>query len=198
MSGYRNATRVTATLAGCMLALLVGALAHAQDHAQDEVQTAPPPAEPPPLARPGFFDAIERFLDESKTKIDQQIKGTTDAAKDAAKDVAKGAAKGAADVADQASNVFLGWPGAKVVRGRVRCTVAPNGAPDCAEAANALCRSKGYGVGKSSRCQHGAEVPDLGLAVGPAAARRRVQDRDLCDRRVLPVRIEGRRRWPDA
>lgn len=89
------------------------------------------------------------FSTSSKAKIDQQLKGTSDAAKDAATDVAKGAAKGAADVADQASNVFLGWPGSKVVRGRVRCTVAPNGAPDCAEAANALCRSKGFGVGKS-------------------------------------------------
>ena len=153
MSMYRNATadrsrgaaRVTAALAGGMLVLLVGTLARAQD----DVQTAPPPAEPPPLARPGFFDAIERFLDESKTKIDQQLKGTSEAAKDAATDVAKGAAQGAADVADQASNALLGWPGAKVVRGRVRCTVAPNGAPDCAEAANALCRSKGFAVGKS-------------------------------------------------
>jgi hypothetical protein len=27
--------------------------------------------------------------------------------------------------------------------------VAPNGAPDCVEAAHALCRSKGHGPGKS-------------------------------------------------
>ena len=51
--------------------------------------------------------------------------------------------------AGEAGGAMLGWPGSKVARGRVRCAVAPNGAPDCVEAANALCRSKGYGPGKS-------------------------------------------------
>ena len=139
MSGYRNSSdrqgkAVIAWRAAFALALLCSGVALAQ-----EVQ-APPPAEPPPTAAPGFLDALGRWLDDSKAQIDNQIKGTQQAIEGAAKDAAK---------AGQAGSAVLGWPGTKRANGRVRCAVAPNGAPDCAEAANALCRSKGYGPGKS-------------------------------------------------
>ena len=142
MSGYRNSSdrqgkAVIAWRAAFPLALLCSGIALAQ-----EVQP-PPPAEPPPTAAPpSFLDALGRWLDDSKAKIDGQIKSTTDAVQGAAKD-----AKDAAEKAGQASGAVIGWPGA-VARGRVRCAVAPNGAPDCAEAANALCRSKGFKLGK--------------------------------------------------
>jgi hypothetical protein len=122
------------TRAGCaslLLALLLVGTAVAQE--------APGPAEPP-VARPGIFDAIERWFEDSKTQIDNQIKGTQQAIEGAAKDAAK---------AGQAGSAILGLPGSKVAQGRVRCVVAPNGAPDCVEASHALCRSKGYGPGKS-------------------------------------------------
>ena len=143
MSGYRNSSdrqgkAVIAWRAAFALALLCSGIALAQ-----EVQP-PPPAEPPPTAAPpSFLDALGRWLDDSKAKIDGQIKSTTDAVQGAAKD-----AKDAAEKAGQASGAVIGWPGA-VARGRVRCTVAPNGAPDCAEAATALCLSKGFKLGKS-------------------------------------------------
>jgi hypothetical protein len=142
MSGYRNSSdrqgkAVIAWRAAIALALLCSGIALAQ-----EVQ--PPPRAEPPTAAPGFLDALGRWLDDSKAKIDGQIKSTTDAVQGAAKD-----AKDAAEKAGQASSSVLGLPGTKVARGRVRCTVAPNGAPDCGEAANALCRSKGFGPGKS-------------------------------------------------
>jgi hypothetical protein len=118
------------TTAGCaslLLALLLVGTAAAQE--------APEPAESP-VARPFIFDVIERWFEDSRAKI----KDTQEAIEGAAKDAAK---------AGQAGSAALGWPGSKVARGRVRCAVAPNGAPDCVEAANALCRSKGYGPGKS-------------------------------------------------
>jgi hypothetical protein len=36
-----------------------------------------------------------------------------------------------------------------VVSGRERCTVTPNGAPDCNAAGNALCRARGFEAGAS-------------------------------------------------
>jgi hypothetical protein len=126
------------TRAGCasvLLALLLVGTAVAQQAPQQ----APEPAEPP-VARPGIFDAIERWFEDSKAQIDNQIKGTQQAIEGAAKDAAK---------AGQAGSAIFGLPGSKVAQGRVRCVVAPNGAPDCIEAAHALCRSKGYGPGKS-------------------------------------------------
>jgi hypothetical protein len=128
----RTLAALTAGRASFLLMLLIVGTAVAQE-------AAPEPAEPP-VARPGIFDVIERWLEDSKARIDNQVKGTQQAIEGAAKDAAK---------AGQAGGAMLGLPGTKVARGRVRCAVAPNGAPDCAEAANALCRSKGYGPGKS-------------------------------------------------
>ena len=143
MSGNRNSSdrqgkAVIAWRAAFAVALLYSGVALAQD-----VQP-PPPTEPPPTAAPSFLDMLGRWLDDSKAKIDGQIKSTTDAMQGAAKD-----AKDAAEKAGQASGAVIGWPGSKRAHGRVRCAVAPNGAPDCGEAANALCRSKGFGPGKS-------------------------------------------------
>jgi hypothetical protein len=131
MTGHCNAIAdgklTTAGCASLLAALLLVGTAAAQE--------APQQAEPP-FARPGIFDVIERWFEDSKARIDNQVKGTQQAIEDAAK-------------AGQAGGAMLGFPGSKVARGRVRCAVAPNGAPDCVEAANALCRSKGYGPGKS-------------------------------------------------
>jgi hypothetical protein len=59
------------------------------------------------------------------------------------------AAKGAADVARDAATSVAKLPVSSVINGRERCSLAPNGAPDCAVAAGALCRAKGYGGGTS-------------------------------------------------
>jgi len=126
--------------------LLVAGAAAAQE---TEQRTEPPPsAAPPPF---GVLETLGRWLEDSKARIDSHIKNTTDAAKDAAKD--------AAEKAGQATTGIVLWPGSKVAHGRVRCAVAPNGAPDCTEAANALCRSKGYGPGKSLEINTAEKCP---------------------------------------
>src|SRR5262245_52094290 len=89
-----------------------------------------------PAFQPGFLDALGRFLGDSKSKLDDQFKSTTDAA------------RGAADAAGQATGAILGLPGTRVAIGRERCAVAANRAPDCAPAADALCRAMGVDVGK--------------------------------------------------
>jgi hypothetical protein len=94
----------------------------------------------PPAFQPGFLDALGRWMGDSKSKLDEQFKTTTEAAKDAARD--------ATGAAGEATGVILGLPGTRVVLGRERCPVAANGGADCAPAANTLCRSKGYGGGR--------------------------------------------------
>jgi hypothetical protein len=37
----------------------------------------------------------------------------------------------------------------RIISGRERCAVAPNGAPDCVAAAAAMCRKQGYSTGTS-------------------------------------------------
>src|SRR5262249_16248646 len=144
MSECRNdspGSKMKATIApraALVLALLVAGAAAAQD-AEPPPNAAPPPA--------GILETLGRWLDDSKARIDSHIKNTTDAAKDAA------------EKAGQATTGIVLWPGSKVAHGRVRCAVAPNGAPDCTEAANALCRSKGYGPGKSLEINTAEKCP---------------------------------------
>lgn len=122
-----------ARLAAMSCVVLIAAAAFAQNP-QSEPQAEP---DQPPVSRPSFFETIGRWLGDSKAMLDEQLKNTTDAAKEAA------------GAAGQATGTILGLPGTRVAIGRERCAVAPNGAPDCAAAADALCRSKGFGPGKS-------------------------------------------------
>ena len=111
------------------------------------------PAAPVPF-QPGFIDVLERLLGDSKTRIDEQFKTTTDAAKGAVD-----AARDAARAASQATDTIVGLPGTRVVNGRERCTVSANGAADCAVAANALCKSKGFGNGRGLEINTAQKCP---------------------------------------
>jgi hypothetical protein len=47
----------------------------------------------------------------------------------------------------------------KIISGRRRCTLGPNAVPDCQLAAEALCRSKGYGSGTTVDFEMAQECP---------------------------------------
>jgi hypothetical protein len=112
------------------------------------------PMEPPPRAGlpalptpPEMIGAIGRFIDQSVTNlrsgVDASVRGAGEAiggAAGAASDLAKGAGDAAGSVVRLPTNVVRGWE---------KCAVAPNGAPDCAVASVAMCRSKGYQRGNS-------------------------------------------------
>jgi hypothetical protein len=161
-----------AMLAGALIASGTASAQVAPPPSPDSGTAAPPPPAPPadPAYQPGFIDAIGRFIGDSTAKLGEGITGTQDAidgigaqatgvAKGAADmargaaDVATGAAdaaKDAAGVAGQATGAIVALPGARSVKGRERCAVAGNGAPDCVPAANALCRSKGFASGRGT------------------------------------------------
>lgn len=98
-----------------------------------QVEQSPPvEAAPPASYRPGFLDALGRFIGSSKEAIDSQMRSTQETlgtigsqAKDAAGSVAA-------------------IPGTRVITGRQLCPTAPNGAPDCQQGVDALCRAKGF------------------------------------------------------
>jgi hypothetical protein len=136
-------------------------------------QQTVPPSEPDapaviqskPEAR-GFFEAIGRWFDEgtagfrshmagAKTSIDefnQRAEETRKSIGDSAVEISRnavGAGVTAADVTRDAMGAVAKLPMARVVSGRERCMTAPNGAPDCLAAAEALCRKQGFTTGKS-------------------------------------------------
>ena len=59
------------------------------------------------------------------------------------------AAKTTVETAKDAADAVARHSRARVVTGHEKCKIAPNGAPDCVAAANALCKAKGFGSGKS-------------------------------------------------
>jgi hypothetical protein len=76
--------------------------------------------------------------------------GAGQAAKQAAKnaaDAASTAADTATSIARDTATTMTRLPATGIIAGRERCMLAPNGAPDCRVAAEALCRSKGYNGG---------------------------------------------------
>jgi hypothetical protein len=155
-----------------MLALSAWAAIAQQASPQTPGQSpAPPPvqsddaaASPQPF-QPGFLDALGRWFTSSAANVNAGLKGTQDTltdlggrAGDAAK-AASGAAKGAADVAVGAATDVARLPGTRVLTGRERCELAPNGAPDCRTAANNVCRGGGFGSGRSLDIQSAQKCP---------------------------------------
>jgi hypothetical protein len=108
------------------------------DPVQPPALVEPPAANaPPPSHRPGFLDALGRFFGDSKEALDSQMRGTQDTlgtignqAKDAAGSV-------------------IAIPGTRVITGRQLCPPSANGAPDCQQGADALCRAKGFQGGRN-------------------------------------------------
>ena len=96
---------------------------------------------PNPNYLPGFIDAFGRWLEDGHAKFKSNMEGaheTFDKLGSQARDAAK-----------DATGTIMALPNTRVVTGRVRCEAAPNGAPDCKAAANAICKGKGFQSGKS-------------------------------------------------
>ena len=152
----------------CLAAgLMLAPCALAQD-------AAPPPA--PPQQKPGVFESIGRWFDNGASNFRDHLRGAKrrmdelgdDAAannkaiSDQAAKMGQGAAdvgKGAADATVNAMGAVAKLPTDRMMSGRERCIAAPNGAPDCVSAAEALCRKHGFTSGKSMDFTSAEECP---------------------------------------
>jgi hypothetical protein len=178
----RRSARILAGAASCLLsAALSVAMASAQvppqrlapEGAAPPIAVTPPNSVAPPIPapeqqppatpseqKPGWFDTLGHWFDESVTNVNKswdnmnkglkstlgavggQATDTTKSAAEAASNMAKGAAKGAADAVGR-----LGT--SRFVSGQTLCALAPNGAPDCRGAAESLCKTAGFTSGSS-------------------------------------------------
>jgi len=119
--------------------LLTAALALAQDGASKN----PPAAEPR-----GLFGNIGRWFDDQTSTLGSHFRGARSGVENFGHEAgiaAKTTVEGAKDAAGAVTRI----PTARVVSGHEKCTIAPNGAPDCVVAANAICKTKGFESGKS-------------------------------------------------
>ncbi len=166
-AGWRHlrGAMIAATVTACWFAWPAGA-AYAQNSGVESQAPAPQSAPVAPAAPPnkqGFIAAFGSWMQDSVSTVGAGLGAVVDAlggqaskgakgAADAASTVAKSAAdvaKGAADAARDTATTVSRLPGSNFVSGRERCLLAPNGAPDCRVAAEAMCRAKGYDSGTS-------------------------------------------------
>ncbi len=101
-----------------------------------------------PAEERGVFGNITRWVDEQASKLGSHFKGARSGVENLSHEAgvaAKSTVEGAKDAAGAVTRI----PSARVVTGHEKCTIAPNGAPDCVVAANAICKTKGFESGKS-------------------------------------------------
>lgn len=167
---HRNHARLrrSLTCGVCALAapLLLAQLAAAQQSVPP-AEPVPPAVQPAPAPEPGgLLESIGRWFDQSTAGFRSHLEGAKGSLDDfnqraaaTGKNIgdtavevgrsAVGAGVAAADVTKDAVGTVAKLPLTRVVTGRERCETAPNGAPDCLAAAEALCRKNGFSTGKS-------------------------------------------------
>ena len=134
------------------------------------VVAAPDAPQPPAREdKPGIFESIGRWFDQGASNFRDHLQGAKrrmdDLSDEAASnsrgfnDKAAEVGKNAADATKGAVDAVSKLPTARVMNGRERCVVAPNGAPDCLAAADQLCRKHGYVSGKSMDFTSAEECP---------------------------------------
>lgn len=182
-SGKRNVHSRIGMLAAGLLLAVGAANSAAQDRPPQPEQAAPAQPAPAPVDRgsnPGLFEAIGRWLDEGARNFNDHMRGAkarVDDLNDRAaadrkemNDRAEEMRKGAAEVTIGAVEAVTKLPGTRVMSGREICAVAPNGAPDCIVAAEALCRKHGFSSGKSLEFTSAEECPARALIGDRSAA----------------------------
>lgn len=111
-----------------------------------------PPVVTPPPKKEGFFDAVERWWDESQA----DLKAGFDKMKDQIDVLNARSAKAARDAAEatkEATDALVKLPNTRIIEGKEVCALAPNGSPDCQGAADTICRSKGFAGGKTANVE---------------------------------------------
>ncbi|MCC6890945.1 MAG: hypothetical protein IT536_20650 [Hyphomicrobiales bacterium] len=112
---------------------------------EGEPPTAAPDA--PASFRPGFLNALGRLFGDSKSTVDSQIKSTQETLGTFGSQ------------ARDAAGAVTAVPGTRIVTGRQLCPAAANGAPDCHQGVEALCRSKGFQSGRSLEVSSSQRCP---------------------------------------
>jgi hypothetical protein len=114
---------------------------------------APAQASAPPAQKEGFFDALGKWWDKSAAEWDanmKKFKNTIEATNERNAKAAADATRDAVTATKDATDALVKFPTTRIVEGKERCLLAPNGSPDCNAAAEKICKAKGFASGKSA------------------------------------------------
>jgi opacity protein-like surface antigen len=147
-------------------------------------QAAQPPA-PPPAAQQqsGFFGAIAAWWDRQTSNWQAAWQGMDREVENFGRE-ASAVAKTSAGNAKQAAEAVGKIRNTTIVAGNTKCTIAPNGAPDCIAAANTMCKAKGFASGQSLDMTTAEDCPTKvyisGRSTGPECSSYTFVSRALC------------------
>ena len=146
--------------AACLL-LVASATAQTPQAPADAQTSQPsaPQASPPAAEQPGLIDAFGHWIGNSVSNWNAGLKDAAGVATDAAKD----AADAASTVTRDTAGAVARFPASRVIEQRATCPTAPNGAPDCRSAAEAICKSHGFASGSSIDFQTAQKCPPIAL-----------------------------------
>jgi hypothetical protein len=129
----------------------------AQTAPQGQPAPQPQPAQPEtPPKKDGFFDALGKWWDKSAADFDanlKKMKTDIDAANERNAKAMREATQGAATATKEATDALTKLSTSRIVEGKERCALAPNGSPDCGPAAEQICKAKGYKTGQSANIE---------------------------------------------
>ena len=178
-AAMRAAVTAGLLLASAALAAAQGTAPPSSPAPQSPPSQPSPPQQSAPSRPPnGLFEAIGRWIDQGAADVRDRLRGdkaatergniaaevgknATEVGKTAV-EVTKNAAevgKTAVEATRNAVDTVVRLPVGRQMSGHERCAVAPNGAPDCIAAAEALCRKHGYTTGKSTDFTSAEECP---------------------------------------
>jgi hypothetical protein len=164
-------------------ALCALALAAATSAASAQ-QAAQPPA-PPPAAQQqsGFFGGIAAWWERQTSNWKAAWQGMDRKVENFGRE-ASAVAKTSADNAKEAAEAVGKIRNTTIVTGNTKCTIAPNGAPDCIAAANTMCKAKGFASGQSLDMTTAEDCPTKvyisGRSTGPECTSYTFVSRALC------------------
>ena len=125
-------------------------------------QTQPPPSDGP-------LEAVGRWFSDSFASIGSHFReaeqGVTNFRNEAGV-----AAKKTATAAKDAADAVTKLPTTRVLAGHQKCTISANGAPDCHDAADRLCKRRGFTSGQTVDITSAHECP-LRVTLGQREAR---------------------------
>jgi hypothetical protein len=128
---------------------------------QPQPSTAPQPspsaqASPPPVQEEGFFDTLGKWWDKSAAEWDsgmKKLKSQIDESNERNAKAAADATRDAVTATKDATDALIKFPTTRIIEGKERCLLAPNGSPDCNAAAEKICKGKGFTSGKSANIE---------------------------------------------
>jgi hypothetical protein len=139
---------MAACAAVALLALGAG-IATGQTAGPEPSPPATENATPPSPDTPGFITSLGRWMQRGVVNMGAGFGTMVGAIRGTTGEAARGAADAATSIARDTATTVTRLPATRIIIGRERCILAPNGAPDCRIAAETLCRAKGYGSGTS-------------------------------------------------